>query len=410
MMIYRVEIENFYSVRERQVIDLAARGCSPSDPKKVVKMSENPDTWVPRVVAVFGPNASGKSNVLRAISFVTFFMTTSAFGSSNSIIPYFKFNAKEMEKSSTFLSISFLSNRNFLSKKDQFAFEKNLVCKYIYEVEFSKMDKGNGEKVINESLYYFCEDKKDRICIFERDKDGKVKISDKIGSYSKIDTIKDNLKPNASVISTLLKEKDQFATEFSKMINSTSTNILIDREDSPHNYIKRYVDDSELLKSLNFELGRLDIGVSSVDVSKKSGNPQLYFNHDGLSKKVIMDLESHGTKRFIATYPILNDALKSGGVAVVDELDISLHPMVLPEIVSWFEDSEKNPRGAQLWMTCHSILLMRNLVKEGVVICGKNRKGSSSVYSLGSVEGVRDNEDFVEGYILGVFGGIPVIG
>ena len=408
MMIYRVEIENFYSVRERQVIDLAVREEEPNDSRKVVKIGDSPDMWVPRIAAVYGPNASGKSNVLRAISFVKLFATSSAFGSSNRQFSYFKFMTPEAASSPTRLSISFASDRYLLPKESYHLPDRRLACKYIYTIVLSGVDENEEEKVISESLFCSYGNDGDNICIFERDESGKVKMLDKV--TSNLDVLENSLEVDASVISTLWKVDDEFASSFSIMMSSIYTNILIDRVDSSHNYIKEYSDDEGLLESLNSELGRFDFGASGVHIYEGLDGVNLCFNHDGLSSNVTMGLESLGTKRFVANYPILRNALKNGGIAVVDEFDISLHPMVLPEIVGWFEDPEKNPHGAQLWMTCHSVTLMRSLVKEGIVICEKNRRGSSSVYSLGSVEGVQSNEDFMDGYLLGVFGGVPMIG
>ena len=411
MMIYRVEIENFYSIRERQIIDLAADEEPCNNSRKVVKVSGNPDTWVPRVVAVFGPNASGKTNVMRAVSFVEHFATASAFNKTyDGIIPYFKFGTSAMEKSPTRISISFASNYDFLSNEHRAFSENHMTFKYIYKFELSGADENNLEKVISESLHCIPGNTGKEICIFERDENGKVKIYDKVSSHKKSETLEDVLKEDASVISTLWILNDQFGRDFFGIMRSIFTNIGITRKDYPEKYVKEYFDNRELLDSLNSELGRFDFGVSGIDVQEGKSGPDVRFKHDGLSYDVIPLLESQGTQRFIAIYPILRDALESGGVAVIDEFDISLHPMVLPEIVRWFEDSEKNPHGAQLWITCHSITLMKHLVKEGIIICDKNRKGASSVYSLGSVEDVQSDENFMAGYVRGVFGGVPVIG
>ena len=408
MIIYRVEIENFYSVRERQVIDLTVRGTPPDDSKKVVKIGEDPDTWVPRVVAVFGANASGKTNVLRAISYICDFARASAFGPATSVDGYYKFGTPDKEDSPTRLLISFASNRDLLSNERHSVVENNFIYKYTYEVELSAPDENNVERVIRESLKCLSGISDREICIFERHENGKIKIFDKISSYNKLETLEYVLRPGASIISTLRILNDQFAADLALSMGQTHTNI--NEGESSKNYSKKYFEDKGLLESLNSDLERFDFGVSSVDAYEGIDDPFLYFNHDGLPDGIGFWLESQGTKRFVAIYPILRDALEKGGIAVIDEFDISLHPMMLPEIVGWFEDPQRNPHGAQLWITCHSITLMRNLVKEGIVICEKRRRGSSSVYSLGSMEGVRRNEDFMEGYINGVFGGVPIIG
>ena len=408
MIIYRVEIENFYSVRERQVIDLTVRGGTPDDLGKVVKIGEHPDTWVPRVVAVFGANASGKTNVLRALSFIYYFAMASGFGASDNVIGYHKFGTEKTENSPTRISISFALNRDLLSSENNSVSEDNYIYKYTYELELSAPDEKCMERVKRESLKCLTGIAEKEPFLFERDENGKVKISENVSSHKKLEVLEDVLRSGTSVISTLWILNDKFGENLASTMGLIHKNV--NGYVSSDNYVNRYYEDEELLESLNSDLERFDFGVGSVEVYKGIDDPFLVFNHDGLRDGISIANESQGTKRFIEIYPTLRDALERGGVAIIDEFDISLHPMMLPEIVGWFEDPEKNPHKAQLWITCHSVTLMKHLVKEGIVICDKNRRGASSVYSLGSVEGVRSNEDFMEGYLRGVFGGVPVIG
>ncbi len=93
-MIYRLEIENFYSVRERQVIDLVVSKKVPDEPGRLVPIHDCSEDRAPRVVALFGANASGKSNVLRAISFIGWFVRNSFQHQANQLLPYQKFSTR----------------------------------------------------------------------------------------------------------------------------------------------------------------------------------------------------------------------------------------------------------------------------------------------------------------------------
>ncbi|MDP3525582.1 MAG: AAA family ATPase, partial [Hoeflea sp.] len=73
-MIYKLEIENFYSVRERQVIDLTVGKKVPEEPGRLVPIHDGSEERAPRLIAIYGANASGKSNVLRAITFLSWFV------------------------------------------------------------------------------------------------------------------------------------------------------------------------------------------------------------------------------------------------------------------------------------------------------------------------------------------------
>lgn len=123
-----------------------------------------------------------------------------------------------------------------------------------------------------------------------------------------------------------------------------------------------------------------------------------------------VQLESQGTRTFIRIFPLLAAALQTGGIAVVDELDLSIHPIVLPEIMRWFHDIERNPHNAQLWMTCQNASLLEELVKEEVFFCEKDSKGRSAVYGLRDIQAVRRNDNYYRKYLGGVYGAVPNIG
>ena len=88
----------------------------------------------------------------------------------------------------------------------------------------------------------------------------------------------------------------------------------------------------------------------------------------------------------------------------------AIHPNVLPEILRWFADPKRNPHGAQLWMSCHAVSLLETLLKEEVLICQKAASGATEVYRLGDIRGIRRDENFLQNYLGGVYGGIPTIG
>lgn len=108
--------------------------------------------------------------------------------------------------------------------------------------------------------------------------------------------------------------------------------------------------------------------------------------------------------------PWLLASLAGGGIAIIDELDISIHPLVLPEIVRWYYDPERNGRNGQLWMSLHSASLLDDLTKEEIVLCEKDRHGRTEIYSLMDVRAVRRSDNLYKKYLSGEFGGVPHIG
>ncbi|WP_143958403.1 AAA family ATPase [Methylacidiphilum kamchatkense] len=101
-MLFRLEIENFYSVAERQAIDFSLR--VPEDPRFAL-VYPNSKKRAPKLVAVFGPNASGKTVFLRAIAFLALFARDSFQFPPNQPLPTFSFKNEHWAKNPTRLAV-----------------------------------------------------------------------------------------------------------------------------------------------------------------------------------------------------------------------------------------------------------------------------------------------------------------
>jgi AAA15 family ATPase/GTPase len=104
-------------------------------------------------------------------------------------------------------------------------------------------------------------------------------------------------------------------------------------------------------------------------------------------------------------------ALEEGGVLLIDELDVNLHPLMTREIVRLFNSRETNPNGAQLIFTTQDTNLLDNELfrRDQIWFVEKNRYGASQLYSLAEFKGVRNDLSFERGYIEGRFGAIPYL-
>jgi len=156
--------------------------------------------------------------------------------------------------------------------------------------------------------------------------------------------------------------------------------------------------------------GKLDLGISEIRLETKEKTVAPFFEHHGLDFRLPLNMESEGTQHAYKFFPTLSIALMYGGVAVVDELDSNVHPYVLSEIVRMFRDPSINKTGAQLIFNCHNPSVLEHLSKEEVFIVMKGRSGSTSVYGLSSVAGLRRNANLYQKYISGSLGGLPTLG
>lgn len=134
---------------------------------------------------------------------------------------------------------------------------------------------------------------------------------------------------------------------------------------------------------------------------------------DGQQFPLPLEKESRGTQAMLAFASVAIDVLDSGATMVVDELDSSLHPLQVRQLVKQFEGSETNPRQAQLIFTTHDVSLLldsavlpRVLERDQIWFSEKDTTGRSTMFSL-SEFGPRKGEDILGRYLRGVYGAVP---
>jgi uncharacterized protein len=413
-MLHCLEIENFYSIRKRQVIDLRIAGNAPDLSGRFGNIYNGSSERAPKVVAFFGPNASGKSTVLKALSYLAWFISNSVqlplVSDLSTGFQLFNKFASDDATEPTRLVAHFTGSSDFnRAEVGKVPDSVTSECRYTYEVQFeNRLER--PRRVILESLRQWPNEGGKSIRIFEHQSGAfsANKIFD-IAGYQKIIN---NLRPNVSLVSTLALSGHKPSILLSQMASSVISNIFIQKIDlSDDSVIKDYYEnDQSLIEELNRNIERIDLGIRKMDIYNGINGAEAYFQHYGLSKPLPMFFESHGTRQFIRIFPILAKALRTGGIAIVDEIDQTIHPLLLPEIIRWFHDSERNPQNAQLWMSCHNPSLLEELVKEEIYFCEKSDMGETRVYGLQDIMSVRRSDNLYKKYMGGVYGAIPSFG
>ena len=147
------------------------------------------------------------------------------------------------------------------------------------------------------------------------------------------------------------------------------------------------------------------------DIEGKAYNVRM--SHNAGKKQVVLpwDAESEGTRRFFTSVAPLLSALDTGRTIFVDELDRSLHPLLVRELIRMFQSRETNPNGAQLVFNTHdtSILGTGLLRRDQVWFLEKDQGGVSHIYSLLEFS-PRKDESLEKGYLKGRYGAIPFLG
>lgn len=138
----------------------------------------------------------------------------------------------------------------------------------------------------------------------------------------------------------------------------------------------------------------------------------LHTGPDGEEHRLTLGAQSQGTLTWFATVGPAIDALRCGGLLLVDELDASLHPTLTTALVELFKDPGSNRTGAQLVFTTHDTSLLDNsptqVLEAGEVwLCEKNSGGACELFSLADFTSTRRGTNKQRRYLIGAFGAIP---
>ena len=365
--------------------------------------------------AIYGANASGKSNLARALSFMKWFMVNSSkeTQSTDEInVEPFRLST-ETEGKPSYFELAFLMDGR----------------KYRYGFEVTQ------ERVISEWLFYVPNIRE--TSLFERQLD-----SIKSSKVYNADGVQQRTRSNALFLSV----SAQFNVEIAEIILEWLTdklNIISGLHDGSYlNYtVKCFMDDKADIVQL---IKKLDLGISDIQVEQEDFTTDLLpdempdelkklivkagggkatsigishrkFDADGNYKSIEeFDLESHeseGTKKVFALAGPLVTALKEGEILIIDEFDARLHPLISLAIVKLFNSKEANPNNAQLIFMTHDTNLLSNKIfrRDQIWFTEKNRYSATDLYSLAEYK-IRNDASFESDYIKGRYGAIPYIG
>lgn len=129
-------------------------------------------------------------------------------------------------------------------------------------------------------------------------------------------------------------------------------------------------------------------------------------------QKIPLDLynqEAEGTKKIATLSPVLFDVLDQGGVLWIDEFDARMHPKLTRKIIELFHQPSTNPHTAQLVFVTHdsNLLDAKLLRRDQITFAKKDRSGATELFSLVEFKGVRNDRSFEKDYLLGKYGAVP---
>lgn len=172
-------------------------------------------------------------------------------------------------------------------------------------------------------------------------------------------------------------------------------------------------------------LVKADVGITEIKMKEnyikapvwKDSAERFMLQHEsGVADSWLpLQQESKGTQTMFQTGSLICYVLRSGGVLLVDELEASLHPKLALEIVKQFNNPQTNPKNAQLIFTTHDTNLLGNdagepvLRRDQVWLTEKDKEGATVLYPLTDFK-PRKAENMERGYLQGRYGAIPYLG
>jgi AAA15 family ATPase/GTPase len=393
-MLLRFWAENVLSLRDRQELSLVATELNEGSARPAGVRVDSRDVQAVPVAAIYGSNASGKSNVLKALNM----MRQAVLGS-----------VTWANEPDPIRRIPFLLDEHSKSKPSVFGVEiaiDGVRYKYGFEMD--------DRRVVAEWLYAYPTGRKQ--VWFERDVDATPQFRFRgEGLRGARQDLVEQTRDDALFLAVGAQfNNPQLARVHAWFLNSLRATMThpFDRHVEPLIAL-RLAGDEELRRRVEQLLRVADVGITGLTIVETSV-PSVRLVHQAGDRSESFDFEreSFGTRAWLMRLLFLLYALDRGAVVAVDELDASLHPRMVAEIVNMFASPRSNPRGAQLVFTTHDVSLLGNLPvdrlldRDEVWLTEKDDSGATELYPLTDLK-PRKDENLERGYLLGRYGAVP---
>lgn len=392
-MIKSLRFSNFYSFAEEAQVDFSL-GKKPTPSGFDIELA---GCRLNKVIAVVGANGSGKTQLIKPLAFLKWFICDSFLqGDPDAGIVYSPHLLRADED--TRLEVDFL----------------------LQGVEHRYQLTMNAGRVVSEILLARTSSQFSYLFRRERSGDG-FTFKQKGFPFPKSQA--QGLRSNASLLAAAysydIKEARPFIEYFRRVVsNVASTGRHHFQQGALFSTAENYERSPVIKARMVAAMPGLDLGLSGVDIrplditTEEGKSAQIYMpfgqhrSSDGRTFELSFFEESSGTQSAFVLLERLLTALEYGGLAVIDEIDNDLHPHLMPRILDWFRFEHSNPHQAQLIFTCHTPELLNHLQKHQLYLCEK-RDQCSEAWRLDEVQGLRADDNLYAKYMAGALGGVP---
>lgn len=403
MYILSVMFSNFYSFSDEVFVNFTT-----TKAKATHSTDEYCGRYVNKINGVFGANGSGKTTVLKAISFIDYFAYSSF---------------SDIEKDEPIAMEPHALHENEPSRFRLEYFHEDNVFRYELVLKGARLE-SEALHVLNQSTNKFNS-------IFRRIKieNGYKTTAPQANLIPKHAELFD--RDNCSLSSYIIKTEKVEALEkrhplLYSAISAYSclrTNVVSSGKND--NFQETLFDMSQsligheriILKFIESVIRNIDLGVSELEIQKikvlenqKISERDLIFakhrDNEGGEYSIPIFNESTGTQKILCALWRLLPVMWSGGVAVYDELDSDLHPYIMPFIIDLFMNPEINIRKGQLIFSGHTLEAIKDLSKSQIFFTEKHNL-RSEIFRADELAGLRSDDSIYKKYIMGALGGVP---
>lgn len=405
-MVLEIRLSNFFSIKDEIVLDFRAANIKSANARSLVdNVFRQGKTEVLKTLVIYGANASGKSNVIKAIRFCNTMVFRSHMHNENSIFNFksFKFDGYPNKPSKYFI--------RFVSKGIEYEYAFSLTNFQIFEESLYFYPKGRIKEIFTRDerrgkeksdIYTFgdvikrpmdvAENTSNKTLYISRASQMDREIPKEIFNFFHNTFILQYLGFGISTIEKLSQENKSVLIDALKIADSDIVDVKIRSLKEPG-------------KNLNANLDTLTLTVE--EVVRERLQITTFHKRDPQKAFDFLTEESQGTIKLFFIMLTIMDVVKNNKILLIDEIEESLHPKIIEYIFNFFRASA----GAQLLCTTHNtkFLDLKRMRKDQIYFVNKRDDASTDVYSLYDFSDFRDTMDLEKAYLQGRFDAVPII-
>ena len=416
-MLLEFSVKNFLSIKDEVIFSLHAS----DEIKEHEKRNLIPvvDQHILKTAVIYGANASGKSNLIKAMGFMRGVIANSL-----------KLNPEEP-------IVSTLSYPSFQLHSKSAEAPLEMEISFLYQDIYYRYGFALDADKIHREWLYFAPQESESLLYKRRFEKGLYEY--KIPKHFAIARdFSKALPANTLLLAVLAKFTDTKARRVMEWMGNTFNVIPSPDEETYEGFTYSKLDKEDYRINILDFLKVADVGIEDVflesvtatdlqnDIPKKLRKKlkqleakQVVFQHSIFDDKGMVtgrkdwgqNHESAGTQKLFALSGLLIKTLHKGEILVIDELDAKLHPMIMRFILSLFHSKKHNQHDAQLVFATHDTQLLNPCFfrRDQVWFTEKNPYGATELYSLADFE-LDDDADFSRDYFQGRYNAVPFIG